>query len=246
MTHLTRKELMLVGFRHSLLQITWFEGGMQNIGLSYCMIPALKRLYPEPGALREALERYQAPFNTHPFLAGVIMGGLLHLEERRRPIAEIASFKQNAMSILAALGDPFFRSALPTFVAVTACLAAIFGGIAAGIVTLLLLFNAVHILIRFIGIAVAYREGPNVLKRIAIWLSPTRTLRLKAVSGVGAGLVLAVSALKFGTPEHFLWQGALAAFGSIACAFLLIRWKRVQLYVVPFILVAIILVEVSI
>ena len=246
MTTLTRSDLMQVGLRHSLLQVTWFEGGMQNIGLSYCMIPGLRRIYPDAETLKAVLLRYQAPFNTHPFLAGVIMGGLLKMEEEHRPVNEIECFKQNAMSILAALGDPFFRSALPTFVAVSASLAAIFGGVAAGILTLLLLFNAVHIAIRCFGIAAAYREGPDVLKRIAVWLSPNRTLRLKAVSAAGAGLVLVVSALTFGTPDHFLWQAGVAGLISPALAYSLIRWEKVRLYAVPVVLVVLILIEVSI
>jgi mannose PTS system EIID component len=246
MNRITQKALLRVGFRLTLLQSTWFEGGMQNIGLSYCLIPGLRAIYPEPAALRAAIERYQIPFNTHPFLVGVIAGGVLRLEEQHRPEAEIASYMQNGMGILAALGDPFFRSALPTFVAVTACLAAIFGGVLAGIITLLLLFNVVHFVIRFFGVSFGYEEGLDVLKRMATWLSPNRTLRIKTVSAMGVGLTLAASVFRFGSPNQFVWQGVAASLIGGGLAISLIRWKRLQQYAIPTILVLIILIEVTI
>ena len=246
MKRITHKALLKVGFRLSLLQSTWFEGGMQNIGLSYCLIPGLRAIYSDPDDLKAAIERYQIPFNTHPFLVGVIAGGVLRLEEQHRPESEISSYMTNAMSILAALGDPFFRSALPTAVAVTACLTSIFGGVWAGIITLLLLFNIVHFIIRFFGVSLGYEEGIDVLKRMATWLSPNRTLRLKTASALGVGMLLAATVYEFGTPAIWLWQGLSASISSLALAFLLIRWKRLQQYAIPVILVLIILIEVSI
>lgn len=246
MNRVTQNALIKVGFRLALLQSTWFEGGMQNIGLSYCLIPGLRAIYTEPEALKAAIERYQIPFNTHPFLVGVIAGGVLRLEEQHRPESEISSYMTNAMSILAALGDPFFRSALPTVVAVTASLAAIFGGVWAGIITLLLLFNIVHIIIRFFGVSLGYEEGIDVLKRMANWLSPNRTLRLKTASALGVGILLVATVYKFGTPEQWFWQGTCAIVYGLGLAFFLIRWKRLQQYAIPVILVLIILIEVSI
>ena len=110
------------------------------------------------------------------------IGALLKMEEQHASPKEIAHFSANTMGILAAFGDPFFRSALPIFASVTSCLAAMFGGVLAGIVTLLLLFNAVHFAVRFGGITIGYREGREVVPRVARWLSPRRTQNIKRIS----------------------------------------------------------------
>lgn len=245
MSKLSRAHLVRVGIRLSLLQITWYEGGMQSIGLSYCLIPGFRVIYPKPDDLRAAIARYQAPFNTHPFMAGIIAGTVLRMEEEHTPPPVIASFSNNAMGLLAALGDPFFKSALPSFVSVSACLATMIGGVLAGIATILIAFNAVHLAVRFMGVAFGYKEGLDVLKRVAGWLSPARTARLKRASAIGAGLVLVVAAMRFGDSiEKQLWPGVAAAALGLVTAIALTVWRRSSRFAVPLTLAAVVLVEV--
>jgi mannose/fructose/N-acetylgalactosamine-specific phosphotransferase system component IID len=247
MSKLSRKHLMHVGFRLSLLQSTWFEGGMQAIGLSYCLIPGLRVIYPDVDELRAAMERYQAPFNTHPFMAGIIAGCVLRMEEAHTPPEVIMSFARNAMGLLAALGDPFFKSALPTFVSVSACLAAMLGGVVAGVATILIAFNVIHLAVRFIGVSIGYKEGLDVLKRVAGWISPARTALLKRASAVGAGLVLTVAAFRFGNLfESQVWLGIAAAAAGLAIAVVLTVWRKSARFSVPVTLAAVVLAEVLI
>lgn len=245
MSKLSRKHLMHVGFRVSLLQSTWFEGGMQAIGLSYCLIPGLRVIYPEPIELRAAIERYQAPFNTHPFMAGIIAGCILRMEEEKTPREVISSFAGNAMGLLAALGDPFFKGALPTFVSVCACLAAMIGGVTAGVATIVVAFNVIHLAVRFMGVSLGYTEGLDVLKRVAGWISPARTAALKRASAVGAGLVLVVASMRFGhLVEQQMWHGIAAAAAGLSIAIILTVWRKSARFAVPVTLAAVVLAEV--
>ncbi len=245
MNKVSQKQLLKIALRLSLLQSTWFEGGMQSIGLSYCLIPGLRAVYPDSDDLKAAIERYQAPFNTHPFMAGIIVGMLLRMEEDKIPPSDISAFARNAMGLLAALADPFFKSALPTFVCVIACLAAIIGGAFAGILTIVIAFNTIHLAVRVMGVSLGYNEGMDVLKRVAGWISPKRTSVLKRASAVGAGLVLSVSAMHFSSVlEQKLWIGIAAAVTASATAYALAKWRKSARLVIPLTLAAVVLVEV--
>jgi mannose/fructose/N-acetylgalactosamine-specific phosphotransferase system component IID len=240
-------DLMRVASRLSLLQTTWFEGGMQSIGLAYCLIPGLRSLYPKPDDLQEALDRYQTPFNTHPFLAGIIAGALLKMEEQHAPPKDIAYFSTNTMGVLAAFGDPFFRSALPMFATVCACLAAMLGGVIAGIATLLVLFNAVHFAVRFGGINLGFREGRDVVPSVARWLSPKRTHMIRRLSAIGIGLVLVGTAMTFGamTPGS-RWPTLAACATAVLASVSMTLWRPTQQLAIPVALAVVVLIEVSI
>jgi PTS system mannose-specific IID component len=245
MNKISGKQLFKTAMRLSLLQSTWFEGGMQSIGLSYCLIPGLRAVYPNHDDLKTAMERYQEPFNTHPFMAGIIIGMLLRMEEEKKPPSDISAFTRNAMGLLAALADPFFKSALPTFVCVIACLAAMIGGAVAGIATIVIAFNTIHLAVRFMGVSLGYKEGMNVLKRVAGWISPKRTAVMKRASAIGAGIVLVVSVIRFGAILQPLWLISIAAaVTATAAAFALIMWRKSARLVIPVTLSAVVLVEV--
>jgi len=231
----------------SLLQSTWFEGGMQSIGLAYCLIPGLRMLYPDPKEMQAAVQRYAQPFNTHPFLVGFIAGALLKMEEQRQDPRDITCFSANTMGVMAAFGDPFFRSAMPSFVALAACLAAMLGGTAAGIITLLLLFNGVHMAIRFGGVAIGYREGCNVVMRVGRWFSPERTRWIKIVAAVFGGFVLVAVAVTFSvSAAGNRGLELLAAAGCVAAGIALTRWISLQHYAIPLVIFLLVMIEVAI
>jgi PTS system mannose-specific IID component len=234
MTKIRTKDLIRVSFRLTLLQSTWCEGGMQSIGLAFCLLPGLRRLYGSSGELNEALRRHNLPFNTHPFLAGILAGAALKIEEEGGTPQEMDAFLQNSMGPLAALGDPFFFGALPVFVAVTASLCAIYGGILAGILSLLLLFNGVHIVVRLRGIFTGYRKGYEALTPMARWLSPGHTRMVKTLAAIGTGGVLIASVRSFGAVES-LWVTIAIGLGGILLALGFTKWRSSQLFLMPMI-----------
>src|SRR5262249_21391788 len=77
-THLPASVKARVLLRSLLLQASWNPKGMQNLGLVYALYPALERLYPDPEKRREAVQRHLSFFNTHPYVAAAIVGGVLY------------------------------------------------------------------------------------------------------------------------------------------------------------------------
>src|SRR6202158_716611 len=79
LSHLT---LLTVFLRSLFLQASWNPQGMQNLGLAYALFPALKELYPNQDELMAAVRRHLSFFNTHPYVAAALLGGVLHHELR--------------------------------------------------------------------------------------------------------------------------------------------------------------------
>ncbi len=236
MSKVRKQDLLRVSLRLAVLQSTWCEGSMQSVGLAYCLLPGLRRLSSTPEDVDRAMQPHQEPFNTHPFLAGAVAGATLRLIEEGKSPKEMSTFLRSTMGPLAAVGDPFFRAALPSFVAVVASLVAMLGGVLAGIITLLVLFNSIHVFVRLSGVFLGYREKYNVLQRVARWLSPTRTKILTTASAVGIGVVLDAAARIYG-PAEPRWVGIVLAVGGVLVALGLTKWKSFGAYAMPVALV---------
>jgi len=80
---LRNRDLLRSGLRTFLLQAVWNFERMQNVGWAWCMLPVLNRLYPDPKERAQAAKRHLEYFNTHPYLAGVILGCAARVEENR-------------------------------------------------------------------------------------------------------------------------------------------------------------------
>ncbi len=137
--------------RSWFLQASWNPQGMQNLGLAYALYPALVRLYPEPAAQAKAVQRHLVFFNTHPYVAAAIVGGVVHHEQKiargEEAPERVTEFKAALMGPLAALGDGFFWLSLrPASGALCAALVPVLGPWAA--VLFLVLYNAVHFSLR--------------------------------------------------------------------------------------------------
>ncbi|HYO74062.1 MAG TPA: PTS system mannose/fructose/sorbose family transporter subunit IID, partial [Archangium sp.] len=148
---LGRGVLLRVFLRSLFLQASWNPQGMQNLGLAYAIYPALERLYPERQALEAAVRRHLVFFNTHPYVAAAIVGGVLYHEQRiargEEPPDKVVAFKAALMGPLAALGDGFFWLSLkPATGAVCAALVPVLAAWAA--VLFLFLYNLVHLTLR--------------------------------------------------------------------------------------------------
>lgn len=179
-------------------QASWNFERMQNLGFCHQLLPGLRRLYggdPPP----EVLVRCTAYFNTHPYFAPWIAGTVLRLEERRLagdlPEVEAAVFPQLVMAPYAAIGDAFFWGALRPLAAVVALLFAVQGHLWAPLV-MLAIFNLPHLLCRWGGWLVGYRQGVEsaaILQRLHL---PDLALRLKEVTVLLLGVLCALLAFQ--------------------------------------------------
>jgi PTS system mannose-specific IID component len=206
-------------FRRSLfLQASWNPKGMQNLGLAWSLYPGLRWLYPDPAARKAAVERHLSPFNTHPYVAAAIVGGVLFHEERIARGEEgperVEAFKRALMGPLAALGDGFFWLSLKPAVGALCCALVPLLGVWAALL-FVALYNTVHLALRIKLFRMGVHLGDRLVEGIAQEHLPTWGGRLRAVAAACAGSIAARLALQFGTIQGGL-AGLLLAAGCLA------------------------------
>jgi PTS system mannose-specific IID component len=190
--------LRRVFWRCLFLQAAWNRRGMQNLGFAYAIDPALRRLYADPGKRNEALRRHLATFNCHPYTAAAIVGGAIHHEERvaagEEPPGAPLAYKQVLQGPLAAVGDSFFWAGLRPFFGAMAAVGTLALGWPA-LVAALLLYNALHLWLRWTLFRAGYRAGDDVVVRLASLSLPTWAARLRDGGAVLCGVAAGAGAL---------------------------------------------------
>ena len=227
---LSRATLAHVFLRSLFLQASWNPQGMQNLGLAYALWPALRRLYPEPAAQQSAVQRHLVFFNTHPYVAAAIVGGVLFHEARIARGDEspdrVVAFKAALMGPLAALGDGFFWLSLkPATGAFAAALVPLLG---VGAVPLfLVLYNAVHLFLRFRLYWLGLTRGDRLVEAVARANLPVKGARLRSLAAACAGGLAGWLAVEVGVGSGSR-VGPLLSVGCLAlggAAFLLMSWR---------------------
>lgn len=233
---LSKAVLGRVLLRSLALQASWNPKGMQNLGLAYALFPALEQLYPEKQALEAAVQRHLVFFNTHPYVAAAIVGGVLYHEQRiargEEPPDKVVAFKAALMGPLAALGDGFFWLSLkPAVGAICAAMVPVLHAWA--VVVFLLLYNFVHFTLRARFYWMGLTLGDRLVEAIARANLPTRGARLRSIAAACAGGLAAWLAVDLGKTaggDHAPWLVA----GSLAlgvASYMLVQ-QRVPNYVV--------------
>ena len=108
-----KKTRFKVAARSTLILGSFNYERMQNGGVCYSMIPAIKKLYKSESDRAEALKRHLEFFNTTPELFSPILGVVLSLEQDKANGADvddsaISGVKVGMMGPLAGIGDPIF------------------------------------------------------------------------------------------------------------------------------------------
>jgi PTS system mannose-specific IID component len=228
--------LWRVFLRSLSLQASWNPKGMQNLGLAYAVFPALEQLYPDKKALEAAVQRHLVFFNTHPYVAAAIVGGVLYHEQRiargEEPPDKVIAFKTALMGPLAALGDGFFWLSLkPAVGAVCAALVPVLHEWAA--LLFLLLYNLVHFTLRARFYWMGLVLGDRLVEAVARANLPTRGARLRSAAAASAGGMAAWLAVDLGRTaggDHAPWLVAgCLALGVVS--YILVQ-QRVPNYVV--------------
>ena len=168
---LTKKDRLSVMLRSQFLQGSWNYERMQNGGWAFSLIPALKKLYPNPEDSKAALKRHLKFFNTHPYIASPILGVTLALEEDRANGAQIddatiQGVKVGMMGPLAGIGDPVFWFTIrPILGAIAAGLAAT--GSIIGPLFFFIVWNLIRIAFMWSTQELGYRQGSEITKDLS-------------------------------------------------------------------------------
>ncbi len=104
---LGKKILRAVTFRSGfLLQCSWNYERMQALGYLFSILPALKRIYRDNELLKRAAKIHLEFFNTNPFLAPILVGVNVAIEERNLGNFElIRSLRRGLMGAFMGIGD---------------------------------------------------------------------------------------------------------------------------------------------
>ncbi|MDR1418090.1 MAG: PTS system mannose/fructose/sorbose family transporter subunit IID [Endomicrobium sp.] len=116
--------------RSFFLQALWNFERMQNIGFIYILKPFLDKVYIDKKSKQEALMRHTGYFNTHPYMAPLLIAIVANLE-KEKSISKNDSFDTNGIKNqmagpLAAIGDPLFFGMLRPLVACLSILVMLF------------------------------------------------------------------------------------------------------------------------
>lgn len=163
---LTKADRFKMFLRSYFLLSSFNYERMQNGGVAYTLIPAIKKLYSSKADRAAALKRHLEFFNTHPFMANPIFGVTLALEEERAnganvDDAAISGVKIGMMGPLAGAGDPLFWFTLrPIMLSLGASLAV--SGNVAGPFVFFILWNIMAVAVKWYTQEFGYRAGTAI------------------------------------------------------------------------------------
>lgn len=178
-----------VFIRSFFLQASWNFEQMQGLGALFVLSPLLRNLY-HGEKLQQACARHLSYFNTHPFVAPLILSGVAQLEINGADAAEVDEFRQLLMAPCAAMGDAFFWGGVRPLAAVLAMFFALHGSLLAPVV-LLVIFNVPHLLVRFVGFAKGCGLGEQIVDFLASCRLPDLAVRLKQGTLILLGILCA-------------------------------------------------------
>jgi len=157
--------------RSLCLQGSWNPQRMQNLGLLVTLLPWLRQAGLSHADGRRFCRRHYEYFNTNPYYANLVVGGLLRLEEENQRGDEdllpiLHGFKNTLGRSLAALGDQFFWLGLQPALLVLASLAAFWGvyTVSLGIIGA---FAALQFVARLKALARGYALGLDIADLLA-------------------------------------------------------------------------------
>ena len=164
---LQKSDLIKVFLRTNWFQISWTYERFQNLCYCYCMVPILKRLYPDKKDLAHALTRHMEYFNTTPIMSSPILGVNAAMEESMvngGGITEeaITGTKVALMGPFAGIGDSVFWGILrPMLAAIAAGIAT--NGSVLGPIFFFLAFNIIRLFCRYYGLMIPYKKGTDFI-----------------------------------------------------------------------------------
>ncbi len=114
------------------LQGSWNPQRMQNLGLLAVLVSWRRRVPHDLEGDRHFCRRYYEFFNTNPYLANYLVGGIIHLEESARRGQELPptlarTFRDTLGRALGGIGDQLFWMGLRPMIALAGCLLALMG-----------------------------------------------------------------------------------------------------------------------
>lgn len=208
--------------RSLALQASWNRERMQNLGLLWSVVPWLSRQPRDVNRDRVFCRRYFVFFNTNPYLANFLLGGLVRLEDdwaagRLEDKEIIGTFRDSVGRALASLGDQLFWLGLRPTLIMLICLAGLLGNLPL-ILGVIGVFALGQLVLRWLSLGTGYALGMDIVdllfdSRWHFWIHFTKRAGM-VLTGMVAGLYIARVADSGVVDEHgLLWLGTLLGMG---------------------------------
>ena len=166
---LTKKDCVKGAIRWSLMAVTTFNYDTQLApAVVFGIGPLLRKIYKDDDEYVEALNNHYKYFNTMPWLANIVLGATLALEDKEgiTSLDAVQNIKVSLMGPLAGIGDTLFWTLLPTIMGSIAGYMALEGN-PIGVI-LWLIVNLIFICIRTQLMWIGYREGTKLITNLAV------------------------------------------------------------------------------
>lgn len=175
-----------------IVQASINHARLQGLGIAVASEPLVRDVDGDAdgGGHRAVIGRAAGFFNTHPYLAGLAVGALARAEHDRVPAEQIERLRGALKGPLGALGDRLvWGGVLPACAALGLIVTATWGP-GPAVVVFLVLYNAVHLSLRWWGLRAGWRTGVRVaeaLKTVALQRA-ARAAEPAAALAVGAAV----------------------------------------------------------
>lgn len=224
------------------VQGAWNYETMAGNGIAFAMEPALRLLPGGRGGerYRQAMARQSAYFNSHPYLAGLAVGGLARAELDGDTESRIERFRGACCGPLGSVGDQLVWAAWLPFCSLLALL-----GYGAGlgpvpvILIFLGVFNVGHIALRAWALEAGWREGLRIAKFLAHPIFRQGPIVIARATSVIAGIAipLAIARLVGARPTVIAAVAAVGILWGLATVFIAKRaggWRAALIAVGAF------------
>ena len=205
---LDNKTLNKMAWRSMFLQGSFNYERMQAGGWLYSILPGLKKIHKNKQDLSTSMKHNLEFFNCHPFLITFVMGIILSLEQKKSDVQTIRALRVAAMGPLGGIGDAiFWFTLLPISAGIGANLS--LQGCILGPIIFLLLFNIVHLGLRFGLMHWSYKVGVDGITKLTKNAKEfTRAATVLGMIVVGA-LIASYVSVNIATPEYLSMQGTI-------------------------------------
>lgn len=196
------------------MAVNTFSFQYQQAGsVVFSLGPALRKIYPNDEDYIAALNNHFNYFNTHPFMANLVLGASLGIEDEGGIEAKeaVQSFKVGMMGPLAGIGDSLIWVLYPTILGSIAGYMAIEGNIFGTILWLVL--NLVFMIIRVKFFHTGYKSGTKLVTMLGEKIGAlTESM---SVLGLMVGGALIPSVISIVTPITFTFGESVTELQTI-------------------------------
>ena len=164
----TKKDLRNANWRWLMSVCTFNYQPQQGASVAYALSPVLRKIYTNDEDYKQALNNHFRYYNTQPWLAAIILGACVAMEERDGLAAAdaVQDLKIGTMGPLAGVGDPAFWFTLRPILGALGASLALSGSIA-GPLLFFFAWNIIRYAFLWYTQEFGYKVGSSIAKDLS-------------------------------------------------------------------------------